>query len=121
MQKGIIVFIFANYLDDVLVWNYAMSGFKRGIEKTGMGSSPACIHVGILQNGYIRNVALPRAPQIQSTSHMTSHVAVTCDNVPDPGTCYLQDPRVPTCSDLVRSLQGLGRRQLLPFPPCWLM
>jgi hypothetical protein len=39
MQKGIIVFIFANYLDDVLVWNYAMSGFKRrGIEKVGMGS-----------------------------------------------------------------------------------
>jgi hypothetical protein len=37
MQKGIVVFVFANYLDDVLVWNYAMSGFKRGIEKTGNG------------------------------------------------------------------------------------
>jgi hypothetical protein len=45
MQKGIVVFIFANYLNDVLVWNYAMSGFKRGIEKVGMGSIPACIHV----------------------------------------------------------------------------
>jgi hypothetical protein len=45
MQKGIVVFIFANYLDDVLVWNYAMSGFKRGIEKAGMGFVPACIHV----------------------------------------------------------------------------
>jgi hypothetical protein len=45
MQKGIVVFIFANYLDDVLVWNYAMSGFKTGIEKVGMGSLPACIHV----------------------------------------------------------------------------
>jgi hypothetical protein len=45
MQKGIVVFIFANYLDDVLVWNYAMSGFKRGIEKVGMGSVPACICV----------------------------------------------------------------------------
>ena len=42
MQKGIVVFIFANYLNDVLVWNYAMSGFKRGIEKAGMGSVPAC-------------------------------------------------------------------------------
>ncbi len=31
MQKGIVVFIFASYLDDVLVWNYAMSGFKRGM------------------------------------------------------------------------------------------
>jgi hypothetical protein len=45
MQKGIVVFDFANYLDDVLVWNYAMSGFKRGIGKAGMGSIPACIHV----------------------------------------------------------------------------
>jgi hypothetical protein len=45
MQKGIVVFIFAYYLDDVLVWNYSMSGFKRGIEKVGMGSIPACIHV----------------------------------------------------------------------------
>jgi hypothetical protein len=43
IQKGIIVFVFANYLDDVLVWNYAMSGFKRGIEKVGMGFVPACI------------------------------------------------------------------------------
>jgi hypothetical protein len=45
MQKGIVVSIFANYLDDVLVWNYAMSGFKRGIEKGGMDSVPACISV----------------------------------------------------------------------------
>jgi hypothetical protein len=45
MQKGIVVFVFANYLDDVLVWNYAMSGFKRGIEKAGMGSVPTCILV----------------------------------------------------------------------------
>jgi hypothetical protein len=36
---------FANYSDDVLVWNYTMSGFKRGIEKAGMGSIPACICV----------------------------------------------------------------------------
>ncbi len=36
MQKGIVVFVFASYLDDILVWNYAMSGFKRGIEKAGM-------------------------------------------------------------------------------------
>ncbi len=45
MQKGIVVFIFANYLNNVLVWNYAMSGFKRGIEKVGMGSVPTCICV----------------------------------------------------------------------------
>jgi hypothetical protein len=45
MQKGIVVFVFANYLDDVLVWTYALSGFKRGIEKAGMGSVPTCIRV----------------------------------------------------------------------------
>jgi hypothetical protein len=28
-QKGILVFVFANYFDDVLVWNHAMSGGKR--------------------------------------------------------------------------------------------
>jgi hypothetical protein len=45
MQKGIVVFLFAHYLDNVLVWSYAMSGFKRGIEKLRMGSNPACICV----------------------------------------------------------------------------
>jgi hypothetical protein len=45
MQKGIVVFVFAIYLDNLLVWNYAMSGFKRGIEKVGMGSIPACFFV----------------------------------------------------------------------------
>jgi hypothetical protein len=45
MHKGIVAFIFANYLDDVQVWNYAMSGFKKRIEKAGMGSVPTCIHV----------------------------------------------------------------------------
>jgi hypothetical protein len=45
MQKGIVVFVFANYLDHVLVWNYAMSGLKREIEKAGLGSISACICV----------------------------------------------------------------------------
>jgi hypothetical protein len=34
-----------NYLDDVIIWNYTVSGFKRGLEKAGMGSVPACICV----------------------------------------------------------------------------
>jgi hypothetical protein len=74
--------------------------------------------VGTLQNGYICNIPLLRAPQIQSASHVTGHIAVTRDDVTDPGTCYLQDPWVPTCSNLGRSLRGLGRRQLLPLFPC---
>ncbi len=44
-ERNSVVFTFAHYLDDVLVWNYAMSGFKRGIEKVGMGSNPTCISV----------------------------------------------------------------------------
>ncbi len=44
MQKGI-VFVFANYLDDVVVWNYAMGWFKRGIEMVGTGFVPACFCV----------------------------------------------------------------------------
>jgi hypothetical protein len=45
MQKGILVYVFANYLDNVLVWNYTISGYKRGIGKAGMGLVPACICV----------------------------------------------------------------------------
>jgi hypothetical protein len=41
----LVIFFFENYLDNVLVWNYAMSGFKRGIEKAGIDSIPACIRV----------------------------------------------------------------------------
>jgi hypothetical protein len=44
IQNGI-VFIFANYLDDVLVWIYAMSGLKRSMEIAEMGFVPACIYV----------------------------------------------------------------------------
>jgi hypothetical protein len=71
--------------------------------------------VGTLQNGYIRNVPLPRViPRIHSTSHVTGHGA-------DPNTCYSQVPWVPMWSNLGRLLQGLGRRRLLPLFPCWLM
>jgi hypothetical protein len=45
MHKGVVVFVFGNYLDDALVWNYFMSGFKRGIKKAGMGPVPVCIRV----------------------------------------------------------------------------
>jgi hypothetical protein len=75
--------------------------------------------VGTLQNRYIQNVPLPRVvPRIQSATHVTCHVT---GHGADPDTCYLQFPRVPTCSNLSRLLQGLGVRQLLPLFPCWLM
>jgi hypothetical protein len=49
--------------------------------------------VGTLKDGYVRNVPLPRAPQIQSANHVTSKKRVTIDSQ---DTCYLQVPRVPT-------------------------
>jgi hypothetical protein len=59
MQKGIVVFVFANYLDDVLVWNCAMSGLKRGVEKAGMGSFPTCICVlNSLYSGFRLQITL---------------------------------------------------------------
>jgi hypothetical protein len=35
--------------------------------------------VRTLKDGYVRNVPLPKAPRIQSPSHVTSHGAVLCD------------------------------------------
>ena len=56
--------------------------------------------VGTLKDGYIRKVPLPRAPRIQSASHVR-HIR---------DTCYLgQVPGIPRWSDLTRSLAGLGR------------
>ncbi len=79
--------------------------------------------VGTLKNGYVRNVPLPRAaPQIQSAGHVISHRPVMRDDVPEPDTCNLQVPRVPTWSDVIRSLTGLGRcPQINPFSPVWLL
>jgi hypothetical protein len=67
--------------------------------------------VGTLKDGYLCKVPLPRAPQIQSTEHVTA-TAVT--RMP-PITCYSQVPRVPTWSDLARLfVAGLSRCILLP-------
>jgi hypothetical protein len=61
------------------------------------------------------------APRIRSGGHVTSHGPVTRDDVPEPDTCYLQFPRVPTWSDLIGSLTGFGRcSRIIPFLPVWL-
>jgi hypothetical protein len=63
--------------------------------------------VGTLKDGYVHKVPLPQAPWIQRTSQQTT---VAHD------ACYLaQVPRIPTWSDLTRSLAGLGRKMLPPF------
>ena len=66
---------------------------------------------GTLKDGHLRKVPLPRVPRIQSMSeHVVSTAAVMSDSH---DTCYLQVPRVPTWSDLTRSLAGFGGRALL--------
>ncbi len=75
--------------------------------------------VGTLNDGYIRRVPLPRAPQIQSTDHVTCNVTVIHDAV---DTCYLgQVPRIPTWNDLSRLIASVARTTILPFLPVWLI
>ncbi len=74
--------------------------------------------VGTLDGGYIRIEPLPRVPRVQNASLVTSTSCETMDSAID--TCYSQVSRVPTWSNLARSLAGLGRN-ILPFYPVWLM
>ncbi len=76
--------------------------------------------VGTLKDGYIQRVPLPRVPRVQSTS------PVACARIHrnTAYTGYLLIARIPTWSDLLRSLSGLGRcieRYIPPFPPVRLM
>ena len=73
--------------------------------------SPSALKVcvGTLKDGYVCKVPLPRAPWIQHASSVP---------ITEYDTCYsAQVPRIPTWSDLTRSLAGFGRRTLLPFSP----
>jgi hypothetical protein len=74
--------------------------------------------VGTLDDGYLAKVRLLRAPRIQSPGHVTC-AAVTAHDKHD--TCYLQVPRIPTWSDLVRSHAGLARNTMLQLAPVWSM
>ncbi len=74
--------------------------------------------VGTLDNGYQCKVPLPRAQRVQSPVHVTCNMQITRDN---PYTCYSEVPRIPTWSDLSRSLASLGRTTILPFAHVWLM
>jgi hypothetical protein len=79
-------------------------------------------NVGTLKDGYIHNVPLRRVPRIQSASLATLEPSrCTMVGNASASTYYLQVPRVPTWSDLTRSLSGFGRRTLLPFFPVRLM
>ena len=68
--------------------------------------------VGTQDDGYLNKVPLPRAPLLQNTAALMTG---------NPGTCYLQVPRIPTWSDLARSHLGAIRSTMLPLAPRWLM
>jgi hypothetical protein len=73
--------------------------------------------VGTLKDGYICKVSLPRVPQVQSMSPVAC--AVTIRNPAHTG--YLPVSRIPTWSNLLVSLTGLGKcikRYVPPFFSC---
>jgi hypothetical protein len=74
------------------------------------------VRVGTLKDGYVRNVPLPRVPQRQSASHMTSHELIAPKaGISIPG--YLHVPNwIPTLPKL-GSLIGFSQRLLWPFSP----
>ena len=76
--------------------------------------------VGTLKDGYIRRVPLPRVTRIQSTSPVA---CATIHRNPT-HTGYSPIARIPTWSDMIESLSGLGRcieRCIPPFSPVRLM
>ena len=74
--------------------------------------------VGTLDDGYLHKVPLPRALRIHSPGHVTSAAVMERDKNDN---CYLQVPRIPTWSDLVRSHAGFAGSTMLQLAPVWLM
>ncbi len=64
------------------------------------------VSVGTLKDRYIRRVPLPRVPRIQSTSSPVACATIHRNPI---HTGYLPIERIPTWSDLIESLSGLGR------------
>ena len=68
--------------------------------------------VGTPENGYVRNVLLPRIPQMQSTSQVAS--VLTCRELAV--TCYTRIAWIPTWSELSCLPEGFGTVPIVPFP-----
>jgi hypothetical protein len=81
-----------------------------GVDVLPAGSS----QVDVLPAGRLQVDVLPAG-----SSQVDTCAAVTAPDKPD--TCYLQVPRIPTWSDLVRSHAGLARSTMLQLAPIWLM
>jgi hypothetical protein len=70
--------------------------------------------VGTLDDGYVCNVPLPRAPQIQSASHVTCHRAVTHEG----STPLHSTPRVNSTPRHSTRVQADPRIQSTSHVPC---
>ncbi len=68
---------------------------------------------GTLENGYVRNLPLPRIPRIQSTSQVASALTSRESHV----TCYLRIAWIPTWSKLSCLPEGFGTIPIVPFFP----
>jgi hypothetical protein len=95
---------------------YLHIGNSLGVLPRAQAPSTLKECVRTLDDRYIREVPLPRAPRIQSAAHVTSDATRDLHAI-----CYLQVPRIPTRSDLVRSHVGCARSMMLHLAPCWLM
>ena len=74
--------------------------------------------VGTLEDGYVRNVPLPRIPRIQSTTQVAS--ALTCRE--QACSCYARIAWIPTYSELMCSPEGFGTIPIAPFfPSSWIV
>ncbi len=78
----------------------------------GMASDDGSVlYVGTLKDGYVRNVPLPRVPQRQSASHMTSHELIAPKTgIPIPGYVPVHS-WIPTLPKL-GSILGFSQRVL---------
>jgi hypothetical protein len=82
---------------------------KQEIKTFGLGGCKP--RVGTLKDGFVCNVPLPRVPQRQSASHMTSHELIAPKaRIPIPG--YLHIPSwIPTLP-ILGSILGFSQRLL---------
>ena len=87
-----------------------MVGCISGTEGVGGCWNPS---VGTLENGYVRNVPLPRIPRIQSTNQVASVLICREPAV----SCYSRIAWIPTYSELMCSPEGFGTIQIVPFFP----
>ena len=117
-----------------IIWMYRMSGifhrkhhiefcYNHGDPDHGVPKCPKPINqnwinkaVGTLKDGCICNVPLPRVPQIQSASPMTSHESIAPKAWINLAS-YLHVPSwIPTLPKL-GSILGFSQRLLWTFPP----